>query len=473
MRGNPDSGGVWAPDLSYADGQFWLVYSDVKALHGPFKDVRNYLVTAKEIEGPWSDPIPLNRSGFDPSLFHDDDGRKWLINQVWKSSLKGDAFAGIVLQEYSVSDHRLVGSPVNIFKGSPLGKTEGPHLYRKDGYYYLVTAEGGTEWDHAVTVARSRNLTGPYDVAPDNPMLTSRGYPKNRLQKAGHGSLVQTPEGEWMLAYLCARPVGTKRRCILGRETALQSVVWPKGGWPKLASGRKDPVETLEVIGVRAKPYMNEFVDEFNSARLDSHWNTLREPADTSWLTLAARPGFLRLRGRYSLQSHFDQSLIGFRLLHHRCFVTTRLDFSPVTFQQRAGLVLYYNTSNYHYLYITAAENGDREVGIMTCDNRRYREILERPLPIPRNGAVNLKAVLDGTQLQFAIGHDSLDEEIAVGPPIDATILSDDYPGEGGLEIAFTGAFAGLCSQDSSDDNVVADFDWFRYRGENVGDSNV
>ena len=101
MRGNPDSGGVWAPALSYAEGKFWLIYSDVKSLDGPFKDVRNYLVTADRIQGPWSDPIFLNSSGFDPSLFHDEDGRKWLLNQCWDPRSTRNQFAGILLQEYS------------------------------------------------------------------------------------------------------------------------------------------------------------------------------------------------------------------------------------------------------------------------------------------------------------------------------------------------------------------------------------
>jgi len=124
MRGNPDSAGVWAPGLSYADGQFWLVYSDVKAHHGTSKDVRNYLVTAKHAEGPWSDPIALNRSGFDPSLFHDRDGRKWLVNQLWKTCVDRQAFAGIILQEYSPAERRLVGEPINIFRGSPIGSMQ-------------------------------------------------------------------------------------------------------------------------------------------------------------------------------------------------------------------------------------------------------------------------------------------------------------------------------------------------------------
>ena len=157
LRGDPDLGGVWAPGLSYADGQVWLVYSDVKAHHAASKDVRNFLVTARAVETPWSDPVALNRSGFDPSLFHDHDRRKWLFNQLWKTSLERDAFAGVVLQEYSPNERRLVGRrAVNIFRGSSLGMSEIFYLYPKDGYYYLLTAEGGTEWKrgHGHPVAR-------------------------------------------------------------------------------------------------------------------------------------------------------------------------------------------------------------------------------------------------------------------------------------------------------------------------------
>ena len=121
--------------------------------------------------------IYLNSSGFDPSLFHDDDGRKWLVNMVWDHRAGKNRFGGILLQEYSTEEQRLVGPITNIFKGSCFGRTEGPHLYKRNGYYYLLTAEGGTGIDHVVTMARSRNITGPYELDPNNPILTSRYDP--------------------------------------------------------------------------------------------------------------------------------------------------------------------------------------------------------------------------------------------------------------------------------------------------------
>jgi xylan 1,4-beta-xylosidase len=464
LRGNPDSGGVWAPCLSHADGRFWLIYSDAKSLNGPFKDVRNYLVTAERIEGPWSEPDYLNCSGFDPSLFHDDDGRKWLVNQLWDPRPGRNAFAGIVLQEYSVAERRLVGEPVNIFRGSPLGITEGPHLYCKDGYYYLVTAEGGTGWDHAVTVARSRTLTGPYEVSPQHPLLTARGRPEHPLQKTGHGSFVSAPDGRWFVAFLCSRPVGPKRRCILGRETGLLPFAWPEGGWPQLAPSPQ-PAAAVELPEMALAPgYLPTFADDFSATELGPQWNTLREPATPDWLSLTERPGFLRLRGRHSLNSAFDQSLVGFRLLHQRCTITTRLEFNPRSFQQTAGLALYYNTGNFYYACVSRGDGGGRELRVLAAVNGRFSELLTPAFALPETGAVVITAALADGALRFSVGvGDTPVTEVVAG--LDATTVSDDHVMEG-AGWGFTGAFAVLCAQDSGDVGIPADFASFHYRRE-------
>src|ERR1019366_3896947 len=239
---------------------------------------------------------------------------------------------------------RLVGEPVTIFRGSSLGSTEGPHLYCQGGYFFLVTAEGGTGFAHAVTVARSRALAGPYEISPHHPLMSARDHPHHPLQNTGHGSFVQAPDGRWYVAFLCSRPIGSKRRCILGRETALRRFDWPEGDWPSMPQGIL-PGVTVEVPGVSEPDgYLPAFNDTFDATELNLQWNTLREPADAGWLSLTERPGHLRLRGRHSLNSLFDQSLVGFRLLHQRCQISTRLEFSPCSFQQTAGLALYYNT---------------------------------------------------------------------------------------------------------------------------------
>ena len=166
MRGDPNSGGVWAPCLSWSGGLFHLVYTDMKRWAGQVKDCHNYLTTAPSVEGPWSDPVFLNSSGFDASLFHDTDGRKWLLNMLWDHRAAQSGFGGILLQEYSAERKQLVGEPSLVFRGTDLGLVEGPHLYKRGGFYYLLTAEGGTFATHAATVARSARLQGPYEVMP-------------------------------------------------------------------------------------------------------------------------------------------------------------------------------------------------------------------------------------------------------------------------------------------------------------------
>src|SRR6478609_6043420 len=241
MLGDPDSCGIWAPCLSYADGLFYLIYTDVKrygqtsgagaAGGASMRDFHNYLVTSDAIDGEWSDPVYLNSSGFDPSLFHDDDGRKYLVNQLWDHRPGKNRFAGIVLQEYSAAQRGLVGERVNIFSGTPLGLTEAPHLYKRNGYYYLITAEGGTAWNHAVTMARAKNLLGPYELHPDTYILSSRDRPDAPLQRAGHADLVDTQDGQTYIAYLCGRPLPNRGTCTLGRETAIQPMVWGADDW--------------------------------------------------------------------------------------------------------------------------------------------------------------------------------------------------------------------------------------------------
>jgi xylan 1,4-beta-xylosidase len=231
MRGDPDSCGVWAPCLSYADGLFWLVYTDVKRKDGSFKDAHNYIVTAPAIEGPWSDPVYVNSSGFDPSLFHDDDGRKWFLNMLWDHRARPSIFAGIRLQEWDAASGKLVGPMKTIWHGSKLGMTEGPHLYRRNGWYYLLTAEGGTGYDHAVTLARSRNIDGPYEGHPQDHVLTAKDAPLHGMQRSGHGDLVETPDGRSYIVHLAGRPTTQKRRCVLGRETAIQPMGWTHDGW--------------------------------------------------------------------------------------------------------------------------------------------------------------------------------------------------------------------------------------------------
>ena len=460
MLGNPDSGGIWAPCLSYHDGLFHLIYTDVKTWGADhqFKDVHNYLVTAPDITGPWSDPIYMNSSGFDPSLFHDEDGRKWFVNMLLDYRKDHNPFAGIVLQEYDPVAKKLVGEITNIFKGTSLGLTEAPHLYKKDGWYYLVTAEGGTSYDHAVTVARSKTLTGPYEVHPDNPVLTSKGNPELVIQKAGHASFVETQTGEWYLAHLCGRPLTPLGRCNLGRETALQKLVW-KDGWPYLAQGGRYPDEKVPAPELPAHPFPPEpEQDDFDAPELSKVWQTLRRPYDDSWLSLSERPGFLRLYGRESLISRHQQSLVGRRLQAQYAEAETCVEFAPDSFQQLAGLAAYYQTDNWVYARISHDDELGKSLNIMMYDNRRYDEALDTDIALGDAKRVYLKVIFEGATFRFEYATKEGDWQ-KINATFDAGKLSDDYC----QGLSFTGTFIALCAQDMSGRRKHADFDYFRY----------
>ena len=236
LLGDYNSGGIWAPHLSYGKGRFWLAYTDVKSATA-FKDTLNYIITAPQITGPWSDPVFVTASGFDPSLFHDDDGRCYFLNMLFDWRLENPGFAGTVIQEFDTGSMHLVGRRRHFYKGTDLGVCEGPQILKKDGYYYLLCAAGGTGYMHAATVARARTLAGPWEDSPFHPLLTARDVPDNPLQKSGHACFLSVGD-EWYITHLCARPLTRRGNCTLGRETALQKIEWVDG-WPRLMNGTK------------------------------------------------------------------------------------------------------------------------------------------------------------------------------------------------------------------------------------------
>jgi xylan 1,4-beta-xylosidase len=458
LRGVPDSGGLWAPSLSYADGRFWLVVALLRTTGAgrPFKDCHVLLLTAPAVDGPWSEPLHLNSIGFDPSLFHDDDGRKWVVNMQWDFRKGQPRFAGIVLQEFSTAEQQLVG-PIHELLRKPV-LTEGPNLYKRNGWYYLLLAEGGTGWNHGISMARARTITGPYELDPQPSVLTTRDDLSWPLQKAGHGELVQTPAGEWWLAHLCSRPLPPERRCTLGRETALQRVVWTDDGWLRLAHGGVKPaVELPRPSGLEPHRWIVAPArNHFDQPVLDVEWQTLRVPADESWLSLTERPGWLRLRGRESPSSLHEQSLLAMRVTSHRIRAETRMEFAPTRFTQFAGLVVWYDTRTHAYLRVTCVEERGRVLGVIVSDDGAYDELKASEIEVGDWPAVYLRAEVDHTCLQFFASADGA-RWVTVGPALDASKMSDDY----GTGLHFTGMMIGLAAQDLNGTRLAADFDYF------------
>ena len=497
LLGDPDSCGVWAPCLTHADGLFWLVYTDVKRFGrssmggtsgASMRDFHNYLVTCPTIDGEWSDPVYLNSSGFDPSLFHDDAGRKYLVNMLWDYRPGGNRFAGIVLQEYSVAERKLIGKRANIFQGTSLGLTEGPHLYKRDGWYYLLTAEGGPNWDHAVLLARSRDLTGPYEIHPEGHILTARDRPDSELQRSGHADLVETQNGETYMVYLAGRPIRNRGRCILGRETCIQKMAWGEDGWLRTLDGQAVPtVETpapalsqapLSRSSDTLSPKRGEGWGEgasnndpqahchydFDAPELPIDFQWLRTPFPDEIFSLTARPGHLRLCGRESIGCLFKQSLVARRQQAFCYSAETIIEFEPGHFQQLAGLTCYYNSTKFHYLHISHDERIGKYLAVLSnIPDAAQADAFTAPIAIPAGRPVRLRVEVDYERLHFAyqvVGVDS--DWWWIPKQFDASILSDEATGIG--QPNFTGAFVGVACQDMAGTGHPADFDYFTYR---------
>jgi len=460
MRGNPDSCGVWAPCLSHDGARFWLVYTDVKRFDGAFKDAHNYIVTCDTIDGDWSDPVYVTSSGFDPSLFHDDDGRKWFLNMRWNHRGTGtglnpahDSFDGIELREWH-PDHGLLGKVHTIFTGSPLGLTEAPHLFRKNGWYYLTTAEGGTGYDHAVTMARSRAITGPYEMHPDTHLMTTRFDPDHPLQRVGHGQYVETPEGDGYHTFLCGRPL-SGRFCPLGRETGLARIRWDDDGWPRLADGGMAPPVTVPAPARRRPDHAIHRT--FQTGDLAPEFQWLRTPFPERIFTLTGQA--LRLTGRESIGSWFEQALVARRQEHHAYTAATVVTCDPPDWQRAAGLTTYYNRHKFHAALVTREATG-RCLTLLSClGDPTERLTFHGHYPLA-DGPVRIEVRVDGPTQQFhaATGDAPL---APVGPQLDARITSDE--GGRGEHASFTGAFVGMLAHDLTGQGWTADFLRFDY----------
>jgi xylan 1,4-beta-xylosidase len=478
LRGVAPNEGVWAPCLTYDANAhlFYLVYGVVHSTNADQFDVDNYVVTAPVITGPWSRPSYLNSVGFDPCLFHDDDGRHWLVALEWDTRDGYEHPGAILLDEYDADSRTVVGRSTRIYRGgTDRGCLEGPHLYKRNGFYYLMTAEGGTGFGHGVTLARATSITGPYQPAPNNPFLTSNPAPhfgrndrdhlrahlfnpQAEVQKAGHGSLVDTPDGEWYVAHLCARPLPPHQRSVLGRESALQKVEWTPDGWLRLTTGDSlarlstpPPTGTRSEIGSRVPERIR---DDFDGPTIDRRLSTLRTRLTADWARLDHRPGSLTLRGREALTSLFDVSLVATQVQDFRASAQTRVAFSPTHFSQSAGLVVYYDHRHHAFLRVYRSESlGSTAIGILLVDGGHKRELLLDRVAIA-DGDVVLRAHLDTGVLRFSWGWPG-EPPVPIGPALDATTMSDESTR------GFTGTMVGIACQDGYRRAALAHFAHF------------
>ena len=472
MVGEGDSCGVWAPDISWDGEYFWLIYTDVKTRTGGLFNTHNYLVKSRDIRGGWSEPVYLNSSGFDPSVFHDTDGKMYIVNMI-------NNFKGILVQEYDPEKECLVGEAKNVFPGTGRGYTEGPHIYHIGEYYYLLMAEGGTGYEHMVSMARAKSIWGPYEEDPGNPVLTSDKENRDALQRCGHADIVCTQNGEWYMVYLCGRPPKGSRQCVLGRETAIQKMAWNKEGWLRLAcGGRFGQWETEEPTGIpeylfpekEGKDYGR---DDFNvlpecggdknaSALLDVRYTSLRQPCD-SYTSLTERPGYLRLYGQESLNSCYNVSLVARRQQERHVQVETSVEFAPTCREQMAGLAYMYDTGNFYLLVKTREEEygsqslnlkSPAKLRLIKSDHFDVTDVIPA-ISVPQDGPLYLRVVTtqEGLYAKFFYSLDGKDYmELAEVP---TNILTDEQSD------GFTGAHFGMYCHDMTGLRRYADFDYF------------
>jgi xylan 1,4-beta-xylosidase len=312
-------------------------------------------------------------------------------------------------------------------------------------------------------MARSRSLFGPYEVHPDGPVLTSRDKPTAPLARAGHGDLVETPSGETWMVYLCGRPLPASDRCVLGRETAIQQMQWDEDGWLRTLDGSGLPV--LEVDRADVQSSVSPKVDErhdFNTDALPGAFQWLRTPHPDQLFSLTDRPGHLRLYGRESIGSRFSQSLIARRQQEFRYAAETSVDVNPSNFQQAAGLICYYNATKFHFLQITADDNGTRQIQVLSALPQAGEcSLITEPVAIPR-GPMGLRVETDHEVARFGYRPQGSSDWCWLPQSFDASILSDEATLPGLPN--FTGAFVGMACYDLSGAKMPADFAYFHYR---------
>lgn len=468
MAGANASAGIWAPCLSWHDGLFWLIYTNMRSFSiNPWKDQPNYLTYAPSIEGPWADPVFLNGTGFDPSLFHDDDGRKWLLNMETDfrkpRQPRGLQFSGILMQEYDHAQKKLIGPVKKISTGTALSLSEGPHLYKRNGWYFLLLAEGGTGIGHAASVARSRSIDGPYELHPHNPLITSYGHPELRLQRAGHGSWCDSPDGRTYMAFLCGRFLPGTDLCMLGRETSIVEIEWrddwpyviPEPNVPKITDGHiwNFPTDTFSPPVNVPQPVTEESRTYKFAEGIHDDFKNLRIERDPEFYSTSARPGFLRLKGGESPVSLFRQTLLARRQQHFSFSAETKMEFSPKAFQEFAGLCWRYDEVRQYLLSVSwNEEKAMRSLRVISMNpSDQYSFSYETFLP--PEGPVWLGIRVREKEGMFRY---SLDGKIwsEVRPVLESATFCT-----GG----FTGPFVGIFCCDLAQYKAVADFEYFTY----------
>jgi alpha-N-arabinofuranosidase len=435
LEGAKASGGVWAPTIRHHAGVFYMTTTNVSA-------GGNFIVSASAPEGPWSEPVFVAQPGIDPSLFFEEDGT------VLYTTSHGGAFQS----QIDVRTGKLLGEPKLIWSGTGGQYPEGPHLYRRDGWYYLLLSEGGTEYGHMITMARSRSAWGPFEPCARNPLLTHRSH-LSPIQGLGHADLVDTADGEWFAVALGFRPNGYPPCYHLGRETFLSPVTWADDGFPVFAQGGRLSLEE-ERSGTLEPPPAVAQRDDFGASALPLYWNFLRN-SPPALHSLVERPGHLRLHGSAAgLDDVATMAWVGRRQAHFAVRVATQLEFQPQSEREEAGLVVRMNEQHHYEVFVTL-RGGARSVVVRRRIGSLQAEVACQPLPPGSSGWV-LAVEADRSKYVFSFGRSQQElQRLGEG---ETRYLSTEVAG------GFTGVyFAMYATGGGAACSGPADFDWFDY----------
>lgn len=477
----PSAKGIWAPCLTYCEKEdlFYVVYGVMNSMNARYFDVDNFIITSKNIEGPWSEPVYTHSSGFDASILHDDDGRKYIVSLEWETREGYEKPGAICMVEYCPKKKEIIGYPKRIWSGgTDRGCIEAPHLTKRGEYYYIMCAEGGTGYGHSVTMGRSKNVWGPYEGDPTNPIVTSipgdfyerhdpdhlkpKYYnPESRLQKSGHGSYVETQLGEVYLVHLTARPFSPELRCTLGRETAIQKMIWTDDGWLRMADGSNFAKEYIEEskLPEYKLPQIPSF-DDFDGEELGIQYYSPRI-MPSSFTDVKSRPGYVRIRGQESRCSLNKVSILARKLTSVYATITTKMEFKPEVHQHSAGLIMYYDNMNYIYLrkYYSDTLNSSA-ISIIHLENGEKTEFINTRVKVD-DCPIYFRLKINGRSSYFEWSYNGENYE-RIGKIFDTTKFSDEYCKYG----EFTGTFVGITCADRVLHKHYADFDFFDYKAD-------
>ncbi|WMC91719.1 glycoside hydrolase family 43 protein [Kineothrix sp. MB12-C1] len=448
--------GLWAPTIRYHEGIFYIINTFVSGGREVYRD--NFIITARDPRGPWSNPVFIEGAdGIDPSLFFDDDNTLWYTGNYISDDKLYEGHHGIYLQQLDPDTLQFIGERKNIWDGniSRSKWIEAPHLYKINGMYYLITAEGGTFTNHSVMMARSTQIQGEYEICPRNPIVSHRHLPLlSDISVTGHADIIRTQNDEWWMVLLAVRPY-EGFHYNTGRETFLIPITWAEDGWP-LVDNHNGLVNITE-----RRPNLEDYpmlppdpCDNFESPTLSLLWNMIHQPTKTFY-SLADRPGYLRLSlSPEVIEEISSPALIARRQQDPSCTVKTAFEFTPCNKDEEAGIVALQD-DRYNYIFTKTQKDGSPILRLSKTEAGNRTIIKE--IPLSSNEKLYLTVHCSTSAYHFYYGLDE-NQNLLFMNNLPASLLSSNT-NEG-----FTGAYIGMyASSNRQDSENFADFDWFHY----------